>query len=204
MGPTPGLAAAMVIAALAAPLTDGAPHRPPVDRQEGLEEARATPERSLSLLGGGGHSWRHGLPGYGETRTDVWFIAFHPQMGWFLTDRLEMYGEATLLAYREPETAVSAGVAPLAVRYHLRDEGAWRPYLTLGAGILWTSLDVVEIDRTFNFQVLYGVGIRQLPDSGPGWMVEFRNHHISNAGTAPPNIGINAATVIGGLTWVLP
>jgi len=167
------------------------------------QEAGATLRRSLSLLGGWGHSWRPGLPGWGQTRSDVSFGALHPQLGWFLTERLEMYGEATLLVYGRPETAVSGGLAPIALRYHLRDEGTWRPYLTLGAGALWTSLDVVEIDRTFNFQVLYGVGLRQIPDSGPGWMVEFRNHHISNAGTEPPNIGLNAGVVIGGLTWVV-
>lgn len=158
--------------------------------------------RTRSLIGGYGHSWRHGWPGYGQGRTDVSFFAFHPQMGWFVTDRLELYGEATLLVYRQPGTEISAGVLPLAGRWHFRTEGRWLPYATLGGGILWTSLDVVEIDRTFNFQVVWGAGVRYVAESGPGWMVELRNHHISNAGTAPPNLGINAATVVGGLTWI--
>lgn len=209
--PSSALAAAVLVATVVSPGPPGRTDRPTPASQEAAAEADGHRQRSLGLLGGWGHSWRPGLPGWGQTRSEVSFVAFHPQMGWFLTDRLEMYGEATLLVYGEPEGAVSGGVAPLALRYHLRDEGTWRPYVTVGAGVLWTSLGVVEIDRTFNFQVLYGIGIRTFPSGGeeddgqggPGWMLEFRNHHISNAGTEPPNIGLNAATVIGGLTWVI-
>jgi hypothetical protein len=61
---------------------------------------------------------------------------------------------------------------------------SWKPYLTFGGGLLWTSLDVNEIDRIFNFQVIAGARLRFIPRHGPGWIVEFRNHRISNAGTA--------------------
>ena len=46
-------------------------------------------------------------------------------------------------------------------------------------------------------------GIRLVPPRGPGLMIEFRNHHISNAGTAGTNLGINAATLMAGVQWVL-
>jgi hypothetical protein len=32
---------------------------------------------------------------------------------------------------------------------------------------------------------------------------EFRNHHISNAGTCGENLGVNAAMVVAGVHWVL-
>ncbi len=60
--------------------------------------------------------------------------------------------------------------------------------MTLGGGILWTSLETMDIDRRFNFQILYGIGVRLLPRRGPGWVIEARNHHISNAGTAGENL----------------
>ena len=72
-----------------------------------------------------------------------------------------------------------------------------------GGGLIWTSLDVEEIDRIFNFQLLFGVGLRHVRKKGPGWILEFRNHHISNAGTAGENLGINAATLLFGLDWIL-
>ena len=159
--------------------------------------------RTRGLMGGWGHSWHHGLPGYGKTESDIAFAAFYPQMGWFVSQHLELYGEGTLLVYHQPEPAVSAGLGGLAGRYHFFDDRRFIPYALLGAGILWTSLDVPEIDRVFNFQVFYGLGLRWAPRKGPGWIVEFRNHHISNAGTAGDNRGINAATVLIGVQWIL-
>ena len=159
--------------------------------------------RTKGLAWGWGHAWAPGFPGYGHTGTDIAFFAFHPQMGWFVTDRLELYGEATLLLYHEPEVAVAGGLAGLAGRYHFWNNRSWVPFVSAGAGLIWTSLDVVEIDRIFNFQVLFGAGLRLIPLKGPSWVFEFRNHHISNAGTAGENIGINAATVLVGLNWIL-
>ena len=155
------------------------------------------------LAGGWGHAWKHGVPGYGKTESDVRFAAFHPQLGRFVTDHLELYGEGTLLVYARPAPAVSGGLAGLGGRYHVWRDRSWTPYAVGIAGLLWTSLDVPEIDRVFNFQVVYGVGVRVVPPRGPGLLVEFRNHHISNAGTAGENLGLNALTVIAGVQWVL-
>ena len=71
------------------------------------------------------------------------------------------------------------------------------------SGLIWTNLSIPELDRVFNFQLIYGVGIRVAPSRGPGLIVEFRSHHISNAGTAGENLGVNAATVLTGVQWVL-
>ena len=156
--------------------------------------------RTRGLMGGWGHSWR---PIFGQTRSQITFVAFDPRMGWFVTDRLELYGEGTLFLYNEPQAAVAAGLGGLAGRYYLRTSGGWIPYVHAGGGLLWTSLNVPEIDRIFNFQLFIGVGWRQTRASGPRWVFEFRNHHISNAGTAGKNLGINAATVLTGVEWVL-
>ena len=168
------------------------------------QEARFDSQsRTRGLSGGWGHSWSGGFPGYGKTASDVAFVAFHPQMGWFLTDRLELYGEGSLLIYYEPKAAVAGGLVGLASRYHLWNERRWTPYLAAGAGLFWTSLDVSELDRVFNFQLIFGAGVRLIPATGPGLILELRNHHISNAGTAGENLGVNAVTVIAGAQWIL-
>jgi len=77
------------------------------------------------------------------------------------------------------------------------------PYAMAGGGLLWTSLDVPEIDRIFNFQLFFGIGVRQNRPSGPCLVFEFRNHHFSNAGTAGRNLGINAAMALARVEWVL-
>ncbi|MGB7219177.1 MAG: acyloxyacyl hydrolase [Vicinamibacterales bacterium] len=156
--------------------------------------------RTRGLIGGWGHSWR---PIFGQTQSEITFVAFHPRMGWFVTDRLELYGEGTVFLYDRPQAALAAGLGGLAGRYYLKTSGGWVPYVHAGAGLLWTSLDVPEIDRTFNFQLFMGVGWRQTRDKGPCLVFEFRNHHISNADTVGRNLGINAATILAGIEWVL-
>jgi lipid A 3-O-deacylase PagL len=103
---------------------------------------------------------------------------------------------ATLFAYYRPKPAVSAGLVGLGARYHLRRGGRLLPFLSGGAGFLWTSLDVPEIDRIFNGQLYYGAGIRVRSDRNPSWRIEIRNHHISNAGTSGENLGLNAFVLI--------
>lgn len=164
------------------------------------DQAYHAGNRTRGLVGGWAHSWR---PIFGQTRSEIAFGAFHPRMGWFITDWGELYGEATLFVYHLPEPAVAAGAGALAGRYYLKNSGGWIPYFLGGGGLLWTSLDVPEIDRTFNFQLFFGVGWRQNRPKGPCLVFEFRNHHISNAGTAGKNMGINAATVLTGVEWVL-
>jgi lipid A 3-O-deacylase len=157
-------------------------------------------DRTRSLMFGAGHSWR---PIFGQTTSEVTFGAFHPRIGWTVADRLDLFGEATLFVYDTPSAAVAAGAIGIAGRYYLTSRARWLPYANAGAGLLWTSLDVPEIDRVFNFQLFMGVGLRQNRPQGPCLVIEFRNHHISNAGTAGENRGINAATLITGVEWVL-
>src|SRR5258708_4619743 len=94
--------------------------------------------RTRGLVGGWGHSWR---PIFGQTRSEITFVALTPRMGWFVHERLEIYGEGTLFVYDRPQAAIAAG-PQLAGRYYLKTHGGWIPYVHGGAGLLWTSLDV--------------------------------------------------------------
>jgi hypothetical protein len=158
--------------------------------------------RTRGLVAGWAHSWRP-LALIGETESDIGLIVFNPRMGWFVSDRLELYGEGTFFLYHEPEAAVTAGLVGLAGRYHLRTSGRVVPYLTLGAGFLWTSLDVPEINRTFNLQAFGGAGVRLVRERGPALVVELRTHHISNANTVRPNRGVDVTGILIGVEWIL-
>ena len=160
--------------------------------------------RARSLALGWGTAWKFGIPGYGKTITDAEFVALHPSLGWFVIDRGEVFGEAALFAYYQPVGNIAVGPLAIGGRYHFRDTGRLLPFVSGGAGLIFTALDIVELDRTFNFQVIYGGGVRWRPDGrNPTWRLEVRNHHISNAGTAGENLGINALMVIGGIEWLL-
>jgi hypothetical protein len=159
--------------------------------------------RTRALAAGWGHSWLHGWPGYGKALSDIEYVGFYPQMGWFVTNWLELYGEATGHVYYRPHADVLAGVIGIGGRHYFSRDSRWAPYYTLGGGMAWTSLDVIEVDRIWNFQVVWGAGIKRITRRGPGLMLEFRNHHISNAGTRGQNLGVNAAMVVAGVHWVL-
>jgi hypothetical protein len=45
--------------------------------------------RTRALAGGWGHSWLHGWPGHGKAISDIQYVGFYPQMGWFVTNWLE-------------------------------------------------------------------------------------------------------------------
>ena len=196
--------AVLLLACTHAVAADGAGRGDPDPDSRSEEAPRlAAGYWTRGLASGWGHAWKYAVPGYGKTESDVRFGAFHPQLGRFVTDHLELYGEATLMVYGQRIRAVSAGVAGLGGRYHAWRDRSWTPYVVGIAGLLWTSLDVPEIDRVFNYQLVYGVGVRVVPPRGPGLLVELRNHHISNAGTAGENLGLNAVTVIAGVQWVL-
>ena len=188
-----------MIVALAAAilLAQGVP-----DAQVG-ERLLAPGYRTRALVGSVGQSWGFGWNDASLSSSNARFVGFHPQLGWFQTSRFELYGEATLHLYWRPDPAIFAGLMGIGGRYHFSDNRAWTPYLLGSAGLGWTSLDIVEIDRVFNFQVVWGAGVRQITRKGPGWMFEFRNHHISNAGTRGQNIGINSATFVAGVHWVV-
>ena len=156
-----------------------------------------------TLAGGWGTGWRFGIPGYGKTTTDVEFVAFHPSLGWLVIDRGEVFGEVALFAYYQPRGALAVGPIAIGGRYHFRNRGRVLPFVSGGAGLIVTRLDIVELDRTFNFQVIYGAGVRWRGDRSRGWRLEIRNHHISNAGTAGENLGLNALMIIGGVEWLV-
>src|SRR5262245_23396460 len=68
-------------------------------------------DRTRGLLGGVGVGYK---PPWAPTESDVAFAALHPRLGWFVHDRIELFGEATLFVYSEPKPEVSAGAGVLA------------------------------------------------------------------------------------------
>jgi hypothetical protein len=156
--------------------------------------------RTRGLVGGWGVGYH---PPWAVADSDVNFAALHPRMGWFIEDRIELYGEATLFLYTDPSAEITAGLGGLAGRLYLRDTGRWIPYLHGGIGLLWTTLEIRNIDSVFNYQHFIGVGWRQNRPRGPRLVIELRNHHISNAGTAGKNLGVNALVALSGVEWII-
>ena len=93
--------------------------------QQGQDETRlARGYRTRALAGSAGHSWPLGWNDASLATSDLHFVGFHPQLGWFQTSRFELYGEATLHGYWKPEPAIFAGVMGIGARYHFFDNRA--------------------------------------------------------------------------------
>ena len=146
----------------------------------------------------------HGWPGYARTVSDIKYLGFYPQMGWFVTNWLELYGEGTAHVSCPPHAAILGGVVGIGGRHYFLRDRQWTPLFVAG------RRDGLDVPRGAGSRPGSGIsrwcGGRVSNVSlaaGQGLMLEFRNHHISNAGTRGQNLGVNAAMVVVGVHWVL-
>ncbi len=79
----------------------------------------------------------------------------------------------------------------------------WRlvPYFQAGAGITLTDADRNVLGQTFNFNLNLGLGVRYFVSSNCSVNGEFRYQHISNAGMAERNLGIDAQGGVLSVSW---
>jgi len=166
---------------LVAPLLATAEDRP----EEGGHE--------LEVWTGGGYS----VPG-GTKDTGVWNVGV--RYGWvltaphgpgFLSGRFEYAVDAmpVFVVFQRANTAYGAGVYPLALKWIFATRGNAQPYLELNGGTLFTNHEVPTGTSTVNFTSSAAIGVHFLRSHT--WTVELRYMHISNAGLATPNSGIN-------------
>lgn len=176
--------AAVLFLAAAAPLAAQA---------VGARDPDGSPRWSLSA--GYGFSFKVNR---GRSKEHVLLAA--PSVAFPLSRRFEYVVEGHFAQYYTP-SGWMAGVCPLGGRYTF-GSGSVRPYAFLNAGLGWTDLVALdEIDRRFNYLLQGGVGMRGRVFDRAGWSAEVRWTHVSNAGTALPNLGLNSLVFVGGWTF---
>ena len=143
---------------------------------------------------GGGH----GTNG-SASNTTMWNVG--ARYGWILT---EPHGPSFLrgsfeyavdvvpvfLVFQPANTAYGLGLSPMALKWNLETSGRVMPYLELGGGVLFTNHQVPSGTSRVNFTSGGALGIDILQNRF-NWSIELRYLHISNAGLATPNPGIN-------------
>ncbi len=133
-------------------------------------------------------------------RSEERLFLFEPDLSVRLSGRLEYVAAAHLARYFQP-TGYMVGVVPLGLRLYVGN-GPILPYVAAGAGGGWTDLaGIDEIQRRFNFILQGGIGVRGDLPGGHAWTFEARLSHYSNAGTVPPNLGLNAVVFLGGFRF---
>jgi lipid A 3-O-deacylase len=163
--------------------------------------AQAAPEKSgreVQIWAGGGHS----VSG-GRGNTEVFdaglrygWILTGPHLPGFLRGRFEYAVDAVpvFLTFQPTNTAYGLGFDPLGLKWNFQRRGRISPYLELTGGVLLTNHDVPTGTNTVNFTDQAALGMHIL-GARHNVSLEVRYMHISNAGLATPNPGINTVQV---------
>ena len=152
----------------------------------------------IELWTGGGHSVSGG-------RGDTGAFNMGVRYGWILTDahlpsvfrgRFEFALDAVpvFLAFQPANTAYGAGFDPLGLKWNFERHGRFSPYLELTGGVLFSNHDIPTGTNTVNFMDQAALGTHILGEKY-NWSIELRYMHISNAGLATPNPGVNTVQV---------
>lgn len=121
--------------------------------------------------------------------------------GWY-RGQVSLGAEMVYIEFREPIVTHGIGFTPK-IKYTFVALGRLRPYLEFAGGPFWTDLGgrVPEEATEFNFVLTGGVGVSWFLTPRLALNVGYRFHHISNAGTAFPNLGLNASLPFGGFSF---
>ena len=167
--------------------------------------AQTAPEkggREVQIWAGGGHSVSGGRGDTGVFNAGLRYgwILTEPHLPSFLRGRFEYAVDAVpvFLAFQPTDTAYGAGFDPLGLKWNFQRHGLISPYLELTGGVLFTNHDVPPGTNTVNFMDQAALGMHILGQRH-NVSVELRYMHISNAGLATPNPGINTVQVRVGI-----
>ncbi len=162
----------------------------------------------------GGHEiqiWTAGGHGTnGSTSSDGVFNA-GVRFGWILTKahgpgflrgKFEYAADAVpvFLVFQPANTAYGAGFNPVVLKWNFETDSRIVPYVELAGGVLFTNVTVPTGTSQTNFTSGAAIGMHILGEK-IAWNVDLRYMHISNAGLATPNPGINTIQVRVGVGW---
>jgi lipid A 3-O-deacylase len=164
-----------------------------------------TAATEYTILSGYGITHR----GFGATRTQVQTFDTIARFGFFLSDETGSgwyKGRHELLMELPFHLAVDPKVAPMTGGYLL---GCWKftslrefiPYVFAGGGVLYVDLGLPTMGSRLDFSYQGGTGLQYFIRKDTTVSLEYRYHHISNAGTATPNEPLNSSKILLGLSF---
>jgi Lipid A 3-O-deacylase (PagL) len=163
--------------------------------------AQAAPEQGgheVEIWAGGGHSVPGGTKNTGAFNAGLRYgwILTGPHLPGFLRGRFEYAVDAVpvFFVFQPANTAYGVGFDPLGLKWNFQRHGRLSPYFELGGGVLFTDHNVPTFTNRVNFTPSAAFGAHIL-GAKYNWSLELRYLHISNAGLATPNPGINTVQV---------
>lgn len=148
--------------------------------------------------------------------SEIQYYALHPYLGMALWDPASrwfaQYGIRALwlvepwVAYVRDANGIhqtdsfEIGVTALAARFVFGD-GPWRPFVEGGEGIVYTDLRKQDLGSRVQFTSQFGAGLEYEIRPGMAIGLQGRFRHMSNAGMASSNPGINTIYGLVGLSF---
>ena len=145
----------------------------------------------------------HTTKQHGPALMPSWMMTITDPIGdsWY-RGQISIGAEMVYLEFREPLLTHGVGFTPR-IKYTFVALGRVRPYAEFAGGPFWTDLGgrIREEANQFNFVLTGGVGVSWFLTPQLALNAGYRFHHISNAGTAFPNLGLNASLPFGGFSF---
>jgi len=132
-----------------------------------------------------------------------WTMVLTDPVGWrWLRGQLMLGAEIVYIQFQEPELTHGVGFTPK-IKWMFEGTGRLRPYIEFAGGPFYTDLggQIPEESARFNFILTAGGGLSWFFTSQLSFNVGYRFHHISNAGTRYPNLGLNSSLPFGGFSF---
>src|SRR5215213_8756063 len=132
-----------------------------------------------------------------------WMMTLTDPVGdrWY-RGQVSIGAEMVYIQFQEPVVTHGIGFTPK-IKYTFVALNRLRPYVEFAGGPFWTDLggQIPEESSQFNFVLTAGVGLSYFFTSQAAFNVGYRFHHISNAGTHYPNLGLNSSLPFGGFSF---
>jgi hypothetical protein len=162
-----------------------------------------TLEAGMSLGAGLGHKIL-----LSETQHDLALANFH--FGWVFSKLMakdrwyrgnwEVLGEVFQGAQFDPNISYVIGGAAI-LRYNFCTHSRWMPFFDGGGGAAATSIRNTDLSTTFEYNLQAGVGTHYFVRKDFAVTAQYRFLHLSNAGLAAPNLGVNTSMFYIGASW---
>jgi lipid A 3-O-deacylase len=106
-----------------------------------------------------------------------------------------------VMVFNQTSHVYAGGFSPLQLRYNFTAPKRVKPYIEMTGTMLGSAEPVPEGTARFNFMTGGGIGLQVFNEKARAWQLGVRFQHISNAGIAQRNPGINALYLFTGVSW---
>ncbi|MFO0773861.1 MAG: acyloxyacyl hydrolase [Nitrospiraceae bacterium] len=150
-------------------------------------------------------TWRHVTKQSGPAAMPYWSMTLTDPVGeGWLRGQLSIGAEVVYQQFRSPVLSHGIGFTPK-LKWTFLVSDRVRPYFEFAGGPFWMDLanriKIREEDSEFNFILTAGFGVSWFVSDQAALNVGYRFHHISNAGSNIPNLGLNGSLPFIGFSY---